>query len=76
MLYFLGRCILTFMLSSVDFPVERLSMWLQALHEVLTIYLMTEVIQAFLAAFIFVATTGNYIWFDVFRVFGSYFYFE
>ncbi|WP_339226051.1 hypothetical protein NSQ77_11170 [Oceanobacillus sp. FSL K6-2867] len=51
-------------------------MWLQALHEVLTIYLMTEVIQAFLAAFIFVATTGNYIWFDVFRVFGSYFYFE
>jgi ABC-2 type transport system permease protein len=49
------------MFSPVNFPMERLPEWLQALHEVLPIYSMAEVMRASLAASTFDATIGNYI---------------
>ncbi|MEK3906623.1 ABC transporter permease [Oceanobacillus sp. FSL W7-1309] len=49
------------MFSPVNFPLERLPEWLQALHQVLPIYSMAEVMRASLAASTFEATAGNYI---------------
>ncbi|WP_026908324.1 ABC transporter permease [Paucisalibacillus globulus] len=49
------------MFSPVNFPMERLPEWLQALHEVLPIYSMAEVMRESLAASTFDATIGNYI---------------
>ncbi|TFJ92018.1 ABC transporter permease [Lentibacillus salicampi] len=49
------------MFSPVNFPMERLPGWLQALHEVLPIYSMAEVMRASLAASAFDANMGNYI---------------
>lgn len=49
------------MFSPVSFPMDRLPEWLQALHEVLPIYSMAEVMRASLAASTFEATLGNYI---------------
>lgn len=49
------------MFSPVNFPMERLPEWLQALHQVLPIYSMAEVMRSSLAASTFTASTGNYI---------------
>lgn len=49
------------MFSPVNFPMDRLPEWLQALHEVLPIHSMAEVMRASLAASTFDATMGNYI---------------
>ncbi|WP_052345854.1 ABC transporter permease [Paucisalibacillus sp. EB02] len=49
------------MFSPVNFPMDRLPEWLQAVHEILPIYSMAEVMRASLAASTFDASMGNYI---------------
>ncbi|MFD0715363.1 ABC transporter permease [Paenibacillus sp. GCM10027626] len=49
------------MFSPVNFPIERLPEWLQALHQVLPIYSMAEVMRSSLAASTFTVSAGNYI---------------
>ncbi|MFD2046580.1 ABC transporter permease [Ornithinibacillus salinisoli] len=49
------------MFSPINFPMDRLPEWLQALHEVLPIYSMAEVMRASLAASTFDASLDNYI---------------
>ncbi|WP_164670467.1 ABC transporter permease [Virgibacillus doumboii] len=49
------------MFSPVNFPMDRLPEWLQALHEILPLYSMAEVMRASLASSTFEATAGNYV---------------
>jgi ABC-2 type transport system permease protein len=58
------------MFSPLNFPMERLPEWLQAIHTVLPLYSMAEVMRASMAASTFTATTGNYITLIVWCILG------
>lgn len=49
------------MFSPVNFPMERLPAWLQALHEVLPINSMAEIMRASLASATFDVTMDHYV---------------
>ncbi len=49
------------MFSPVNFPMDRLPQWLQAIHHILPIYSIAEVIRASMASTTFVAEPWNYI---------------
>lgn len=58
------------MFSPVNFPMERLPEWLQALHTVLPIYSMAEIMRASLASSTFSADIGHYINLTIWCVLG------
>ncbi|WP_054948744.1 ABC transporter permease [Numidum massiliense] len=58
------------MFSPINFPMDRLPEWLQALHVVLPMYSMAEVMRASLAASSFTAGIGDYINLTIWCVLG------
>ncbi|MEU5552251.1 MULTISPECIES: ABC transporter permease [unclassified Micromonospora] len=60
------------MFSPINFPIERLPGWVQAVHEVLPIYHMAEVMRASLAHTTFEARPISYIILGVWTVVGFF----
>ncbi len=49
------------MFSPINFPMERLPVWLQMLHQILPIHSMSQVMRASMASTTFTATPYNYV---------------
>lgn len=58
------------MFSPINFPMERLPEWLQALHSVLPLYSMAEVMRASMAASTFVVDVKHYVLLTIWAVIG------